>query len=155
MRQTGLACAILGGVLFVPVPVLASGSGHGGDSKHEAPKHEAPAHDGAKPAESPKPKPKKPDKDKNCRWDRNIDLDIEGAHLTVTQTTLRALMRGERFEQDGYDLYGSAKMYSLRVRDKDGNWYTAGMTRLGDEREGCIFFLVGRLTPITGEPQLQ
>jgi len=106
-----------------------------------------------KPAK-PKPKPKRVDKDKNCQWDITITLDIDGKHITVPQLSLKNVMRGLEADDEGYELYADPDRLILKVKDPEGNWFSGNMTRLGDPNEGCIYFLVGDMKPVNGEPPL-
>lgn len=156
----------LGLALFVLCsgPARASDALHNGESPPAARASDAPAKaegEGAKDAEpgkpkpaKPKPKPKRVDKDKNCQWDITVNLDVDGKHITVPQLSLKNVMRGLEADDDGYELYADPDRLLLRVKDPEGNWFIANMTRLGDPNEGCIYFLVGDLKAVTGEPPL-
>jgi hypothetical protein len=100
----------------------------------------------------PRPRPKRPDKEKDCQYDRSEELSIDEKTITVTQETIRNIMSGREAEQDGYVFYADTVMLVFRVKDPDGNWFTANMTRLGSE--GCIFYYIGQLVPHEGEPPL-
>jgi hypothetical protein len=100
----------------------------------------------------PKARPKRPDKEKDCQYDRSEELSIDDKTVTVTQETIKNIMSGREAEQDGYNFYADTVLLVFRVRDPDGNWYTANMTRLGSE--GCIFYYIGQLVPHEGEPPL-
>jgi hypothetical protein len=148
--RLGFALALALGMLL-PAAAGASEKAH----KPEAKPAEAHGGGEAEAKKPPKPKPKKADKTKNCQWDRDVELEVDGNHLAVPQATLRSLMKGGWTEQDGFELYGSVQRYALQVKDKEGNWYAAAMTRLGDENEGCLFFLVGKMTQLKEEPSLR
>ena len=135
MRFLILAAAI-GAMLAIPQPALA-------DEGHET--------GGAKPA---KPKPKRPDKEKNCGWDADIELEIDGKRLTIRQMMLKNVMLGEIQDDSGYGIYADPEKLILKVRNPEGTWYVADMTRLGDPNEGCIFYDVGEPHQVDQEPPL-
>lgn len=112
-----------------------------GEEKHEAKK-------------PPKPKPKKPDKEKNCQWEEDIEIEVDDKRLTVNQTLLKNVMRGGETKVNGYEIYADTNKLELKIRAPDGGWYLASMTRLGNPDEGCIFYMVGPLTAVDGEPPL-
>ena len=129
---------------------LANEAKHGEAKPAEAPGGEAKP-EAKKP---PKPKPKKPDKEKNCAWEQEVDLEIDSKHLKLTQLSLKNVMRGGETEQNGYNVYADTDKLVLKVRAPDGIWYVANMTRLGDLNEGCVFYMVGEPRQVEGEPPL-
>ena len=108
----------------------------------------------AEPKKPAKPKPKRPDKEKNCQWVRDIDLEIDGKHLTINQASLKNAMRGAESQQDGYEIFANPDRLELRVRAPGGEWYVASMTRLGDMNEGCVFYFIGEAKQVDTEPPL-
>jgi len=152
MIMAGLAFSLL---LSPFSPAEASDSLHNA----EKPKPEAP--EAAKPPEGeqaakpkPKPKPKRLDKDKNCGWGHDITLDFDGKHLSLTQDTLKSVMRGQQSDTENYEIYANPDNLILKVKNPEGDWFVANMTRLGDPNEGCVFYMVGTPSQVTTEPPL-
>ena len=142
---------LLAGLLAAALPVrYAVASEHGGGAA------KAEAKPDAKPEakKPPKPKPKKPDKDKNCGWEREIDLELDGKHITIAQASLKNVMKGAESVQDGYDIQADPERLQLRVKTPEGVWFIASMTRLGNMDEGCVFYFVGEPKQVNTEPPL-
>ena len=128
---------------------------------HAKPKEKAKEHEKKpegeekpEPKKPPKPKPKKPNKEKNCQWDEDIDVEIDNKHLKISQPSLKNVMRGGETQQNGYNIYADTDKLVLKIRAPDANWYVANMTRLGDLDEGCVFYMVGEMRQVEGEPPL-
>lgn len=139
-----LALALLPAAGAVPAAMAA-------EAKHaEAPPGEAKP----EPKKPPKPKPKKPDKEKNCGWETDIDIEIDSKRVTLNQGTLKNLMRGSESEQNGYTFFADTQKLVLKIRTPENNWYVADMTRLGDPGEGCIFYMVGEPQQVDAAPPL-
>ncbi|MEI6557514.1 MAG: hypothetical protein WCO00_03835 [Rhodospirillaceae bacterium] len=145
-------------VLALLLVLAGGGTVAANEAKHGAAKPPEAAPAGEKPpAEAkkpPKPKPKKPDKEKNCAWEEDVDIEIDNKHLRLSQLSLKNVMRGGESEQNGYNVYADTDKLVLKLRAPDGNWYIANMTRLGDMNEGCVFYLVGEPKQVEGEPPL-
>jgi len=102
----------------------------------------------------PKPKPKKIDKDKNCSWGEDANLDIDGKPLVLTQDLIAKVMKGAESEQDGYKLFAKPDGFALSIKSPEGAWFVTSMSRLGDPNEGCVFYLLGEAKPLDAEPPL-
>jgi len=154
------ACLLL--AIAGPLPVRADppiqvAEGHGKPkekAKAKEPEKKPEGEEKPEPKKPPKPKPKKPNKEKNCQWDEEIDLEIDNKHLKLSQLSLKNVMRGGESSQNGYAVYADTDKLVLKIKAPDGNWYLANMTRLGDLDEGCVFYMVGEPRQVEGEPPL-
>lgn len=106
------------------------------------------------PRKPAKPKPPKLDKEKNCQWGHDIDIEVDLARLRISQFELRAIIGGAGNEINGYRLYADPQRMVLYIRSPDGGWFVSDLMRLGSPDEGCIFYYADAATPLEGEPPL-
>ena len=130
------------------------GGGHAKPPEAAEPAEPGDGKDAAKAKKPAKPKPKRPDKEKNCAFERPIDVEVDGKHFTLPQAALKNVMRGAEADLGGYTIHSNPDKLILTVRTPDGSWYVANMTRLGDLDEGCVFYMIGQTRPTVSEPPL-
>lgn len=147
VRAIILLAALL---LAVPgwLPTASADSLHN-EETGAATRHSRP--DAKKPA---RPKPPKVDKEKNCQWGHDVDIDLDTGHIRVSQFELKRILSGAESQIHGYRLSADTERMVLYIQQPDGSWYVADLMRLGSLDEGCVFFYVDPATPLEGEPPL-